>query len=239
VTEGIYSNGLPHPPLTLRIRVAVELLVIGIGATLLLVLLPRHMRNTGTYAALAIIACGLIGFTARETRERIWGPPESADFDRVRRCAISMTVLTVPPVFVLLLFGAAERYWEWHFLLANDSCPMFSLGFFATMILYLPWALLQQYLFQFYLLGRLRALLPFASPLFLSVVNGVFYGLVHLPNVPVTVVTIIGGMFWSYSYHRDRYVLPIAISHAVLGTTFYYWILGKDLMEEMVRRFGH
>jgi hypothetical protein len=55
----------------------------------------------------------------------------------------------------------------------------------------------------------------------------------------VTVVTIIGGMFWSYSYHRDRYVLPIAVSHAVLGTTFYYWVLGKDLMEEMVRRFGH
>jgi hypothetical protein len=55
---------------------------------------------------------------------------------------------------------------------------------------------------------------------------------VHLPDIPVTVVTIIGGILWSYSYHRDRYVLPIAISHALLGSTFYYWIFGRDLLHE-------
>jgi membrane protease YdiL (CAAX protease family) len=48
----------------------------------------------------------------------------------------------------------------------------------------------------------------------------------------VVVVTIIGGMFWSYSYHRDRYVIPIAISHALLATTFYYWLYGRDLFAE-------
>jgi membrane protease YdiL (CAAX protease family) len=116
---------------------------------------------------------------------------------------------------------------------------MFSLNFLLAVVLYIPWAMLQQTLFQFYLLGRLRALLPFASPLFLSIVNGIAYGLVHFEtnvwSIGVTVVTIIGGIFWSYSYHRDRYVLPIAVSHALLGSTFYYWVYGRDLIDEMRR----
>jgi len=236
LTEGVYSNGLPHPSPALRLRIAVELAVLVILTTLLLVFLPREMRNTATYSCLALVGLGLVGFTARETKERIWGPPESADFDRVRRCTLSMAALTGPPVILFLFLGAAARYFG--FRLPHGGCSMFSLDFLIALVIYLPWALLQQTLFQFYLLGRLRALLPFASPLFLSALNGLFYGLVHLPDLPVTLVTIVGGMFWSYSYHRDRYVLPIAISHALLGSTFYYWILGQDLVAEMVQKFG-
>ncbi|MGD0088341.1 MAG: CPBP family intramembrane glutamic endopeptidase [Planctomycetota bacterium] len=231
VVESVYSNGLRHPPLALRVRIAVELGVLVAGAILLLIFLPRHMRNTATYVGLALAALGLIGFTARETKERIWGPPESPDFDRVRRCAIGMTFFTAPPLFLFLVLGVAMRYWG--FWLPPHHCPILTLNFPLAVVCYLPWALLQQTLFQFYLLGRLRALLPFASPLLLSMLNGLFYGLVHLPNVPVTLVTIIGGMFWSYSYHRDRYVLPIALSHALLGSTFYYWVLCRDLVAEM------
>jgi hypothetical protein len=51
-----------------------------------------------------------------------------------------------------------------------------------TFAFYLPWALLQQTLFQFHLLGRLRVLFPFASPVLLSVVDGVLYGMTHLPS---------------------------------------------------------
>lgn len=236
MVEEVYSNGLPHPPLALRIRIAVELGVLAVATTLLLRFLPSYLRNTATYIGLALAGLGLIGFTARETRERIWGPPESPDFDRVRRCAIGMTLFTVPPVFFFLLLGAAMRYWN--FWLPPDRCGMVSLDFLLALVCYVPWALLQQTLFQFYLLGRLRALLPFASPLLLSLLNGLCYGLVHLPNAPVTVATIIGGMFWSYSYHRDRYVLPLALSHALLGATFYYWILGQDLAAEMARQLG-
>jgi membrane protease YdiL (CAAX protease family) len=73
--------------------------------------------------------------------------------------------------------------------------------------------------------------------LLLSVFNGIAYGMVHAPNWDVVLVTILGGIFWSYSYHRDRYVLPIAISHAVLGSTYYYWLTGRDLIGEMKNQF--
>jgi hypothetical protein len=37
---------------------------------------------------------------------------------------------------------------------------------------------------------------------------------------------------WSWYYLRDRQLLPIAFSHAVLGTTYFYWVRGQDLIRE-------
>jgi hypothetical protein len=184
---------------------------------------PR-LLNTGTYVGLALVALGLILYKRKEIRERIWGPPESPEFDRVRRCVLGMSALTGPPVIIFLLIGIAARHWMPQLKLTPEPCSMFSLHFFIALSFYVPWALLQQTLFQFYLLGRLRALLPFASPWLLSILNGIAYGLVHLPSGwPMTVVTISANLL-SYSYHRDRYVLPLAISHALLATTFFYWV---------------
>jgi membrane protease YdiL (CAAX protease family) len=237
VAEGVYPDGLPHPPSSLRMRMLIELSIIAVLTALFLYVTETHkLRSTVLYVGMALIGFALIGFNARETRERIWGPPTSPEFDRVRRCAFNMSMLTIPPVIVSLILGLLGRYvWKVSWLTETTTPPMFSMNFWVTLGLYLPWALLQQTLFQFYLLGRLRALLPFASPIFLCVINGILYGLVHLPDLPVTIVTIIGGVLWSYSYHRDRYVLPIAISHAVLGSTFYYWVYGRDLLSEIIK----
>jgi len=89
---------------------------------------------------------------------------------------------------------------------------------------------LQQMLFQLYLLGRLRALIPASPALTLAAMNGVLFGTVHLPDVELTVLTSVGGAVWSWYYLRDRCLALIAVSHAVLGTTYYYWIRGDDLL---------
>jgi len=60
--------------------------------------------------------------------------------------------------------------------------------------------------------------------------NGVLFGAVHLPDVELTVLTSVGGAVWSWYYLRDRCLAHIAVSHAVLGTTYYYWIRGDDLL---------
>jgi hypothetical protein len=235
MAEGIYPDGLPHPPKSLRWRIVAELVVIGIlTAIFMSVVKPRTI---GLQVGMALIALGLIGFNAAETRERIWGAPASPPFDRIRRCFINMSLLTIPPVLIFLCYGILARYMGWQLWWGGEPAKMFGAHFFIALSLYLPWALLQQTLFQFYLLGRLRALLPFASPWMLSVINGISYGLVHWPEKSVVLVTIIGGILWSYSYHRDRYVLPIAISHALLGSTFYYWVYGRDLVGEFLKNF--
>lgn len=232
MAEQAYPNGMPHPPASLRGRIALELLILVCATTIFLMWAPR---NNLLFVGMALIGFALIGFNAAETRDRIWGPPDSPEFDRVRRCFINMTILTLPAVIICFVGGVIGRQMEWPWL--AEAPPMFNLHFLMALLLYLPWALLQQTLFQFYLLGRLRALFPYASPMLLSVFNGIAYGMVHAPQWPVVVVTILGGIFWSYSYHRDRYVLPIAISHAVTGTCFYFWLYGRDLIDEMRRQF--
>jgi membrane protease YdiL (CAAX protease family) len=81
--------------------------------------------------------------------------------------------------------------------------------------------------------------LPLASPVILAAVNGTAYGLVHLRNRQLALVTIVAGIVWSYVYLRDRQLLPIAISHAVLGSTFYYFVGTRDLFTELVALIGH
>ena len=229
----------------MRLRIAMELAGVAALTVVFLVLCALWMPNwlnTGTYVGLALVALGPILFKRHEIEEKIWGPPESPDFDRIRRCTLGMSALTIPPVLLFFVIGFAARHWlpslqPWLFQ-GEPPCAMFSLNFFITLCFYIMWALLQQTLFQFYLLGRLRALLPYARPILLSTVVGIAYGLVHLPEGGrITVVTIIGGICWSYSYYRDRYVLPLAVSHMLLATTFFYWVLGQDFAKTLIPQF--
>lgn len=242
---GVYPDGMPHPTGAERRRILLELLVLaGLTALYLTLNVKRPLVQD---IGMALVGMGLVGLLARKRSERLWGPPSSPDFERMRRCAISMTLLTIPPLVIFLLYGAwsaGRREWslqppgvEWTSCLwaclKAIAWRLFRWQFFVTLLLYVPWALVQQTLFQFYLLARWRALLPYASPLFLSIINGMLYGGVHLPEWPVALVTAIGGVVWSYSYFRDRYVLPLAISHAVLGATFYYWVYEVDLFSNL------
>jgi hypothetical protein len=238
---GVYPDGMPHPSSAVRWRILLELVVLAAFTALYLALNVKRplVQDVG----MALVGMGLVGLLARKKSEQLWGPPSSPDFERMRRCAISMTLLTLPPLVLFLLYGAwASGYKAWceqpesaawtadlWAIVKAISWRLFRWQFLVTLLFYVPWALVQQTLFQFYLLARWRALLPYASPLFLSIINGLLYGGVHLPEWPVAIVTMIGGMVWSYSYFRDRYVLPIAISHALLGATFYYWVYNVDL----------
>jgi membrane protease YdiL (CAAX protease family) len=108
--------------------------------------------------------------------------------------------------------GVAERVLNWHMLVAFG--------------IYFLWALVQQFLVQFYLLGRLLTILPAAPAV---VLTGLTYSLVHLPEIGVTAVTAVAGIVWTGIYRRYRVLIPLAFSHAFLGTTFYYWVYGRDL----------
>jgi len=99
----------------------------------------------------------------------------------------------------------------------------------TAILLYWPWALLQQTLFQFYLLGRLRTLCPSLHPLALSALNGLAFGVVHSTDLGSVFLAALGGTLWSWLYLRYRRIWPLAVSHALVGTTFYYWVYGYDL----------
>src|SRR5579862_3095103 len=47
-----------------------------------------QLAQHGTYVGLALVALGPILFKRHEIEEKIWGPPESPEFDRIRRCTL-------------------------------------------------------------------------------------------------------------------------------------------------------
>jgi Type II CAAX prenyl endopeptidase Rce1-like len=198
--------------------VALELVTLAVLTLVYLAVVPH--RPVWLDAGLGLAAVAAVAATARDTRERIWRPPATERREHLRHSTRHMLVATSAVALLFAIVGA----WT------GRPGPLFKATMLGALVLFTPWAALQQALFQFYLLGRLRALLPAAPPLALATMNGVLFGAVHLPDAELTVLTSVGGAVWSWYYLRDRCVAPIAVSHAVLGTTYYYWIRGDDLL---------
>ena len=209
---------------SLKRRLLTELLLLGVLTIIFLVAFPK--RPIYIDGLLALFALSLILWNARFTKNFVWVqfPPKDDLRTRVRRSytlAATFTILAILAFAAIgLTLGYREFGWEGAWTrLSNWHLPV-------VFLLYLPWALLQQFLFQFYLLGRLLTLLPSPVAVFAA---GMAYSLVHLPEVGVALATAPAGIFWTFLYRRDRVLLPLGLSQALLGSTFYYWVYGRDL----------
>jgi len=209
---------------SLKRRFLAELLILGMPTIIFLVVFPK--RSIYIDGLLALFALSLILWNARFTKNSVWiqFPPRDDLRTRVRRSYTLAATFTIPVILAFAAIGLTLGYrefgWEGAWArLSNWHLPV-------AFLLYLPWALLQQFLFQFYLLGRLLTLLPAPVAVFAT---GMAYSLVHLPEVGVALATAPAGIFWTFLYRRDRVLLPLGLSHALLGSTFYYWVYGRDL----------
>ena len=51
-------------------------------------------------------------------------------------------------------------------------------------------------------------------------------------DVSTAVGTVAAGTVWSFLYYRYRLLVPLAFSHAALGSAFFYGLFGHDLAAE-------
>lgn len=202
---------------------SVVLELAGIGAAALVFVATFQVRPPYLDFVLAAAAVGLIVFSSARSR-RLWSLARSVDPTGVRgawKAALAFTAAALAALAVAALLvaraaavPAAERFGNWHMLAAAG--------------LYFPWALLQQYIFQFYWFGRWLALVPVPAAVALTAVA---FAAVHYPRWPVMAVTLVAGCVWALIYYRWRALVPLAISHALLGTALHYWVFGNDLLE--------
>src|SRR5437763_1695399 len=193
----------------LRTRVFLELSLLGASTAGFLLLFPE--RPLGVDLGLAFLALDLIGLNAGFTRNVIWGRfPLGSETGRLRRCFVITSGVTACGIFGMLALGMGMAYAQggWEEVFGR----IFTWRLFPTIGLYFPWALLQQTLFQFYLLGRLRVALPSKFPLPAIALTGIGYALVHLPDWGMTVVRLLAGIFWSCLYFAFRVLSPLALS---------------------------
>jgi len=202
----------------LRRYVIIELTLLFVLTPLFIAFVPRHF---GLYLELALVFVAYVLLTFRLTLE-IWGVATQPKKQRMQHSAWVMLLFTLPPMLAFLGYAIVKGA-ALNFASLLTSFP-----------LYLAWALVQQTLFMFYLLGRLRFLFPVINVRILILVNGIAYGLVHLPEIQIALLTIVAGMVWSYNYLHDRVILTIAVSHALLASSFYYWVIGRDLVSELL-----
>ncbi len=220
----------------LQRRVAVELLVLGGLSSGFLALFPR--RPISVDLGLALFALSLVLLNASYTRTHIWGQwPFEGERIGWRRCVLPTALVTAAAIVLLLFVGIAIGYQGagWPGAKARILHPYIT----TAVLLYLPWAWLQQTLFQFYLLGRVRTLCPSFHPLAQSALNGLIFGAVHSADIWLVLLTALGGTLWSFLYLRYRRLWPLAVSHALVGTTFYYWVYGYDLASQWSAFLGN
>ena len=214
---------------TVRQRVALEMGILALLATIFLIVFPR--RNPWVDVILAIFALLGIVATARYTRRAVWAasPPQELQ-NGFRGCARVTLWITFPTIMVFFLFGGIVAYRNagW----AGVVERVFNWRIVAVFVPYIGWAFVQQTLFQFYLLGRLLVLFPKGQPVWPILITGFGFSLLHLPDVRTALVTAVAGPIWTIIYYRYRQLLPIAVSHAALGTAFYYGICGHNLAQE-------
>jgi hypothetical protein len=215
--------------MSVRGKVVLELGIIAVLTTVFILLFPK--RSPAVDVALAGFALVCLGVSSRYTKQVVWAasqPPVAEH--RVRRCLTATFWVTVPPALLFLVIGGfiASRDGGWPAVASR----VFNWRILAAFGCYLPWALMQQTLLQFYLLGRLLALFPEGVRFVPMVITGACFGSVHLPDVWTAMVTVASGAAWSFLYYRYRLLLPLAFSHAALGSAFYYGIFGHDLAVE-------
>lgn len=208
---------------TARADRSVVLELTAIGAAALVFVATFQVRPPYVDFVLAAAAVALIVFSAARSR-RLWALARGVDPTGARGAwkaalaftAVALVVLAAAAVVVARTAGtpALERFGNWHML--------------AAAALYFPWALLQQYIFQFYWFGRWLRLVPVAAAVALTALA---FAAVHFPRWPVMGVTLIAGGVWALIYYRWRSLVPLAVSHALLGTALHYWVFGNDLLE--------
>jgi membrane protease YdiL (CAAX protease family) len=201
--------------------VVLELCAIGLAA--LVFVATFQVRSPYLDFALAAAAVALIVFSAARSR-RLWALARTVDVTGGRgawKAALAFTagalvVLAGAAIAVAHAAGTPSlaRFTNWHML--------------AAAALYFPWALLQQYIFQFYWFGRWLRLVPVAAAV---AITALAFAAVHFPRWPVMAVTVVAGAVWALIYYRWRSLVPLAVSHALLGTALHYWVFGNDLLE--------
>ena len=208
---------------------AIELGIIALLTAIFLLLFPR--RSPLVDVGLAGFALVGLAISAGYTKNVIWAAVPSAFGETaLNRCIWVVFWVTVPLSLLFLSIGGIVAYKNGGWAAVGER--VFNWRILAAFGCYFPWALMQQTLLQFYLLGRLLALFPRRLLFVPMIISGTCFGLVHLPDVWTALVTVASGIIWSVIYYRYRFLLPLAFSHAMLGSAFYYGIFGHDLALE-------
>ena len=163
---------------------------------------PRSPLHTGLIVTLigSVLWFGLRGRNREELGLR-W-PTRSGT---VLMLAVGCAVAAAIPLVVVARGHPIPANTDWPKL--NNLWP------------YVVWAVGQQFLLQSYFYVRFEQLRGGRAAI---VVSSVLFALLHLPNLPLTGLTLVGGLFFTEMFRTYRSLYPLAIAHALMGIAIAY-----------------
>lgn len=92
--------------------------------------------------------------------------------------------------------------------------------FTKLILLYFPWALLQQLWCNGYFVNRFQKIS--ANPKTTTFLTGLLFGIIHLPNPVLFIATFFGGAMSAHFFQRNRNLYFLALAHAILAVSIKY-----------------
>lgn len=143
-------------------------------------------------------------------------------FDNLFR---ALYLLTIPAILIaascLLIawaLGTPVDFLRWH---PNRNLAL-------QLVLGFVWALAQQYVLQGFF--NRRAMVVFGRGWFSILIVSAIFGLLHLPNLWITLITFLAGAIWAAVYQRAPNLFALAATHSVMT-----WFIVSTLPPSMLR----
>jgi membrane protease YdiL (CAAX protease family) len=89
----------------------------------------------------------------------------------------------------------------------------------TNIVTYFAWAIFQQFLLQSFIFLRMESALGSIRAVFVS---SAFFTFAHLPNMPLTALTLVGALFFTELFRRYRSIYPLGIAHFFMGISIAY-----------------
>jgi len=89
----------------------------------------------------------------------------------------------------------------------------------SNIVPYLLWALFQQFLLQSFIFLRMEVAAGSSLAVWIS---SAFFTFAHLPNLPLTFLTLFGALFFTDLFRRYRSIYPLGIAHFLMGISIAY-----------------
>jgi len=163
---------------------------------------PRSLFHSLLIASLVLVlfAVGLKGRTPKQLG-LVWPSRQGTSLMLGIGLAVAVSVPTL-----LAISG--------HPIPANPDWPRL-----RHILPYILWAFGQQFLLISFLYVRFEFLLGARMAVFAS---AILFTLAHLPNLPLTAMTFIGGLFFAEMFRTYRSIFPLAITHPLVGISIAF-----------------
>lgn len=134
----------------------------------------------------------------------------------------------LPIAFILILAFLFIGNWRGTLILNWHILPI--------LLIYPIWGIIQQFLIIGIMAGNMKKIERWDWPEGLIILlTAILFGIVHYPFPYLIIGTFFLALVYTYLYFKGRNLIVMGIFHGWLGACFYFFVLGRDPLEEVFR----